>query len=66
MYYTGNSSFISGEETIVDIVITEKLIDGTIVEDMHTKGLVFQSLKHYPPVYGSAIELMKNNSCRNQ
>ncbi|MBJ9325123.1 FKBP-type peptidyl-prolyl cis-trans isomerase [Citrobacter freundii] len=60
--YTGDGSFISGEDTIVDIVVTEKLIDGTIVEDMDTKGRVLsQSLKHYPPVFRSAIELLKNH-----
>lgn len=62
MEYAGDGSVIQGEETVVDVVVSEKLTDGTVVEDMDTRGQVIsQPLSEYPPLFRSALILMKNH-----
>ncbi|MFO6426160.1 FKBP-type peptidyl-prolyl cis-trans isomerase [Escherichia coli] len=46
----------------MDVVVTEKLTDGTVVEDMDARGRVIsQVLGEYPPVFREALMLMKNH-----
>lgn len=60
--YVGDGEFIRGDDTLVDVVVTEKLTDGTVVEDMDTQGRVIsQALGEYPPVFREALMLMKNH-----
>ncbi|EAR4440304.1 peptidylprolyl isomerase [Salmonella enterica] len=60
--YSGDGGFIHGDDTIVDVVVTEKLTDGTVVEDMDTRGQVIsQPLGNYPALFRSALMLMKNH-----
>lgn len=60
--YAGDGGFIRGDDTIVDVVVTEKLTDGTVVEDMDTRGQVIsQPLGDYPALFRSALTLMKNH-----
>ncbi|HEY3982419.1 FKBP-type peptidyl-prolyl cis-trans isomerase [Cedecea sp.] len=45
----------------VDIQVTEKLIDGTVVNDMKRTGAVIsQKLSEFPPMFKEAIELAGN------
>ncbi|EEM7113362.1 peptidylprolyl isomerase, partial [Salmonella enterica subsp. enterica serovar Poona] len=60
--YAGDGGFIRGDDTIVDVVVTEKLTDGTVVEDMDARGQVIsQPLGDYPALFRSALTLMKNH-----
>ena len=60
--YVGDGALIQGDDTRVDVVVTEKLTDGTVVEDMDLRGQVIsQSLGDYPPLFRSALMLMKNH-----
>lgn len=60
--YAGEGEFIHGDNTLVDVVVTEKLTDGTVVEDMDAGGRVIsQTLSEYPPVFRDALMLMKNH-----
>lgn len=60
--HAGDGALIQGDDTRVDVVVTEKLTDGTVVEDMDLWGQVIsQSLGDYPPLFRSALMLMKNH-----
>ncbi|TQN75923.1 UNVERIFIED_ORG: FKBP-type peptidyl-prolyl cis-trans isomerase [Citrobacter freundii] len=60
--YVGDGEFIRGDDTLVDVVVTEKLTDGTVVEDMDARGRVIsQALGDYPPVFREALMLLKNH-----
>lgn len=60
--YAGEGEFIHGDNTLIDVVVTEKLTDGTVVEDMDAGGRVIsQTLSEYPPVFRDALMLMKNH-----
>lgn len=60
--YAGDGEFIRGDDILVDVVVTEKLTDGTVVEDMDARGRVIsQVLGEYPPVFREALMLMKNH-----
>ncbi|MEJ9722747.1 FKBP-type peptidyl-prolyl cis-trans isomerase [Escherichia coli] len=60
--YAGDGEFIRGDDTLVDVVVTEKLTDCTVVEDMDARGRVIsQVLGEYPPVFREALMLMKNH-----
>ncbi|EDK8463345.1 peptidylprolyl isomerase [Salmonella enterica subsp. diarizonae] len=60
--YAGDGGVIHGDDTIVDVVVTEKLTDGTVVEDMDARGQVIsQPLGDYPALFRSALTLMKNH-----
>lgn len=60
--HVGDGELIKGDDTRVDVVVTEKLTDGTVVEDMDLRGQVIsQSLGDYPLVFRSALMLMKNH-----
>ncbi|ELC5340106.1 FKBP-type peptidyl-prolyl cis-trans isomerase [Salmonella enterica] len=60
--YVGDGEFIRGDDSLVDVVVTEKLTDGTVVEDMDVRGRVIsQVLGEYPSVFRQALMLMKNH-----
>ncbi len=60
--HTGDGERIGGDDSVVDVVVVEKLTDGTVVEDMDTRGTVIsQPLGAYPPVFRSALLLLKNH-----
>lgn len=60
--YVGDGDYIRGENTVVDAVVTEKLTDGTVIEDMDARGRVIsQALSNYPPVFREALMLLKNH-----
>ncbi|MCS1308492.1 FKBP-type peptidyl-prolyl cis-trans isomerase [Escherichia coli] len=60
--YIGDGELISGDDTVVDVVVVEKLTDGTVIEDMDARGTVIsQPLGEYPPVFRSALLLLKNH-----
>ncbi|MEE7091155.1 FKBP-type peptidyl-prolyl cis-trans isomerase N-terminal domain-containing protein [Escherichia coli O10] len=60
--HTGDGELISGDDTVVDVVVVEKLTDGTVIEDMDARGTVIsQPLGEYPPVFRSALLLLKNH-----
>ncbi|MDY9198220.1 FKBP-type peptidyl-prolyl cis-trans isomerase N-terminal domain-containing protein [Escherichia coli] len=60
--YIGDGDFVTEDDTIVDITMTEKLTDGTITEDMDANGTVLsQPLNKYPPVIRNALSLVKNH-----
>ncbi|TQO04891.1 UNVERIFIED_ORG: FKBP-type peptidyl-prolyl cis-trans isomerase [Citrobacter freundii] len=60
--YAGDGDDIRGEDTVVDVVVTEKLTDGTVIEDMDARGRVIsQALGDYPPVFREALMLLKNH-----
>lgn len=60
--HAGDGELIKGDDTLVDVVATEKLTDGTVVEDMDARGRVIsQPLSEYPPVFRSALMLLKNH-----
>lgn len=60
--YTGDGEFIRGDDTLVDVVVTEKLTDGTVIEDMDARGRVIsQTLDDYPPLFREALMLLKNH-----
>ncbi|GCV02172.1 FKBP-type peptidyl-prolyl cis-trans isomerase N-terminal domain-containing protein [Escherichia coli] len=60
--YVGDGKFIQGDDTLVDVVVTERLTDGTVIEDMDAGGRVIsQVLGEYPPVFREALMLLKNH-----
>ncbi|EUD08992.1 peptidyl-prolyl cis-trans isomerase, FKBP-type, N-terminal domain protein [Providencia alcalifaciens R90-1475] len=60
--YLGDGEFINDELSIVEVSVIEKLIDGTIIEDMDLSGKTLAlSLSDYPPVFKSAIKKIKNH-----
>ncbi len=60
--YTGDGEFIRGDDTLVDVVVTEKLTDGTVIEDMDARGRVIsRTLGDYPPLFREALMLLKNH-----
>ncbi|HEI2855254.1 TPA: FKBP-type peptidyl-prolyl cis-trans isomerase [Escherichia coli] len=60
--YVGDGEFIRGDNTLVDVVVTEKLIDGTVIEDMDAQGRVISRvLSDYPPVFREALMSLKNH-----
>ncbi len=60
--YVGDGEFIRGDDTLVDVVVTEKLTDGTVIEDMDARGRVISlALIDYPPVFREALMLLKNH-----
>ncbi|HAX5209943.1 TPA: peptidylprolyl isomerase [Escherichia coli] len=60
--YAGDGEFIRGDDTQVDVVVTEKLTDGTVIEDMDVRGQVISmALRDYPPVFREALILLKNH-----
>lgn len=60
--YVGDGEFIRGDDTLVDVVVTEKLTDGTVIEDMDARGRVIsQALGDYPQVFREALMLLKNH-----
>ncbi|WHP79126.1 FKBP-type peptidyl-prolyl cis-trans isomerase N-terminal domain-containing protein [Edwardsiella anguillarum] len=61
--HSGDGDLIGDGHSVVDLVVTEKLIDGTVIEDMDAKGSVIsQPLDEYPRLFQSALRLMKNHS----
>ncbi|MCU6345180.1 FKBP-type peptidyl-prolyl cis-trans isomerase [Escherichia coli] len=60
--YVGDGDYIHGDDTVIDVVVTEKLTDGTVIEDMDARGRVIsQTLGDYPAVFREALMLMKNH-----
>ncbi|EEW6712273.1 peptidylprolyl isomerase [Escherichia albertii] len=60
--HAGDGELISDDNTVVDVVVVEKLTDGTVIEDMDARGMVIsQPLGEYPPVFRSALRLLKNH-----
>lgn len=60
--HAGDGELISGDGTVIDVVVVEKLTDGTVIEDMDARGTVIsQPLGEYPPVFRSALLLVKNH-----
>ncbi|GDA12210.1 TPA: hypothetical protein JZG53_004606 [Escherichia coli] len=60
--HVGDGELISGDDKCVDVVVVEKLTDGTVIEDMDARGTVIsQPLGEYPPVFRSALLLLKNH-----
>lgn len=60
--HAGDGELIGGDDTVVDVVVVEKLTDGTVIEDMDARGTVIsQPLGEYPPVFRSALRLLKNH-----
>ncbi|HAJ7150441.1 TPA: peptidylprolyl isomerase [Escherichia coli] len=60
--HEGDGELISGDSTVVDVVVVEKLTDGTVVEDMDAWGtVVSQPLGDYPPLFRSALLLLRNH-----
>ncbi|HII2386702.1 TPA: FKBP-type peptidyl-prolyl cis-trans isomerase N-terminal domain-containing protein [Escherichia coli] len=58
----GDGGLISGDSTVVDVVVVEKMTDGTVVEDMDARGtVVSRPLGDYPPLFRSALLLLKNH-----
>lgn len=58
--YAGDAAI--GDNDIVDIAVVEKLTDGTVIHDMGKSGdVVSQTLNNYPPLFNSAIKLLKNH-----
>lgn len=61
--YVGDGEFIRGEGTRVEVVVTEKLTDGSVVEDMDATGRsLVMNLEDYPPLFRRALERMKNHA----
>lgn len=49
--HAGDGELISDDNTVVDVVVVEKLTDGTVIEDMDARGMVIsQPLGEYPRV----------------
>jgi FKBP-type peptidyl-prolyl cis-trans isomerase len=50
------------DDAVVDVVVKESLIDGTVIQDMDLEGNVLsQSLKAYPPLFREAIGHLRNH-----
>lgn len=60
--HVGDGEVITGESTRVEIVVTEVLTDGTVVEDMDAGGTsLVMTLGELPPLFRSALLMMKNH-----
>ncbi|HDC1420163.1 TPA: FKBP-type peptidyl-prolyl cis-trans isomerase [Salmonella enterica] len=60
--YAGDGALIDGDASTVEVVVTEKLTDGTVVEDMDARGRsLSMALGDYPPLFREALMLMKNH-----
>lgn len=60
--YAGDGELINGDDTVVDIVVVEKLTNGTVIEDMDARGaVVSQPLNEYPPLFRAALHLLRNH-----
>ncbi|HDN6545884.1 TPA: FKBP-type peptidyl-prolyl cis-trans isomerase [Salmonella enterica subsp. enterica serovar Chester] len=61
--YPGDGGLIRGEDTRVEVVVSEKLTDGSVVEDMDASGRsLVMKLGDYPPLFRRALERMKNHA----
>ncbi|AXC84557.1 peptidylprolyl isomerase [Salmonella enterica subsp. salamae] len=61
--YAGDGEPIRGEDTRVEVVVNEKLTDGSVVEDMDASGRsLVMKLGDYPPLFRRALERMKNHA----
>ncbi|EAA8755070.1 peptidylprolyl isomerase [Salmonella enterica subsp. enterica serovar Lexington] len=61
--YAGDGALITGDTSTVEVVVTEKLTDGTVVEDMDARGRsLSMALGDFPPLFREALMLMKNHS----
>ncbi|EPR6208135.1 FKBP-type peptidyl-prolyl cis-trans isomerase N-terminal domain-containing protein [Escherichia coli] len=56
--HAGDGELISGDDTGVDVVVVEKLMDGTVIEDMDARGTV---ISQPLGVFRSALLLLKNH-----
>lgn len=62
MDYPGDGELIHDDATVVEVVVTEKLTDGTVVEDMDARGRsLSMALGDFPPLFRGALMLMKNH-----
>ncbi|EEE1598520.1 FKBP-type peptidyl-prolyl cis-trans isomerase [Salmonella enterica] len=60
--YSGDGALINGDASTVEVVVTEKLTDGTVVEDMDAQGRsLSMALGDFPPLFREALKLMKNH-----
>lgn len=60
--YPGDGEQIKDDESIVDVVVVEKLTDGVVVEDMDARGRVIsQPLSDYPALFRAALTQLKNH-----
>lgn len=60
--YAGDGELIAGDSSIVEVVVTEKLTDGTVVEDMEARGRsLSMAVGDFPPLFREALMLMKNH-----
>jgi FKBP-type peptidyl-prolyl cis-trans isomerase len=60
--YEGDGALISGDETSVEVVLIEKLTDGTVVEDMDISGRsLTMQLRDFPPLFRDALVMLKNH-----
>ena len=58
--YAGDSDI--PKNATLDISVKESLADGTVIEDMDTKGIVLtQPISAFPPVFQEALEKLKNH-----
>lgn len=63
MNYVGDGEVIRGDNSRVEVVVTEKLTDGSVVEDMDASGRsLVMKLGDYPPLFRRALERMKNHA----
>ncbi|EEC4901399.1 peptidylprolyl isomerase [Salmonella enterica subsp. enterica] len=63
MDYVGDGEVIRGDNSRVEVVVTEKLTDGSVVEDMDASGRsLVMKLGDYPPLFRRALERMKNHA----
>ncbi|MBC6504423.1 peptidylprolyl isomerase [Citrobacter freundii] len=63
MNYGGDGEVIRGDNSRVEVVVTEKLTDGSVVEDMDASGRsLVMKLGDYPPLFRRALERMKNHA----
>lgn len=60
--YLGDGEMIKDDNAVVDVVVVEKLTDGSVVEDMDIKGIVIsQPLSEYPVLFRTALTRLKNH-----
>jgi FKBP-type peptidyl-prolyl cis-trans isomerase len=60
--YAGDGPLISADDSSIEVVVTEKLADGTLVEDMDASGRsLTMALVDFPPLFHSALVLMRNH-----
>ncbi|PKH26379.1 hypothetical protein CIG19_00825 [Enterobacterales bacterium CwR94] len=59
--YAGDEEIKAGAK--IAIVVTEKLTNGTVVQDMESNGkMLSQTLESYPPLFRRAISLLKTTA----